>query len=238
MDPDCAICRAPATIGCDCEARGLEIAVSQAEKRMMQAVYDDIRIWVREHARDYILEYFSLLKEKRHKAHDQNMERIKAQAYYYHTQPHPSEIQQAQMAFKRGIDEDWQSSVQRYPEVLEYYYSLVSLNLPSDDDPNVRDPPLSALSGNRKSGRRTAAPATIASGVESIAAPPPIPAPNRISMYGHPREGAVRGRTPPAPASERMVPPPERRTPMQPRDRRSFRPPPPAPPSSYYPDRY
>ncbi|CAK7245702.1 MAG: hypothetical protein STHCBS139747_007291 [Sporothrix thermara] len=217
MDPDCAICRAPATIGCDCEARGLELAVSQAEKRMMQSLYDEIRL----------------------KAHDQNMERIKAQAYYYQTQPHPSEIQQAQMAFKRGIDEDWQSSVQRYPEVLEYYYSLVNLTLPSDDDPNVRDPPLSALSGNRKSGRRTAAPATVASGVESIAAPPAIPAPNRISMYSHPRENTVRGRTPPPPASERMVPPPDRRTPGPPRDRRSFRAPPPAPPSSYYPgDRY
>lgn len=43
MDPDCAICHAPATIGCECEARGLEIAVAQAEKRMMQSIYDDIR---------------------------------------------------------------------------------------------------------------------------------------------------------------------------------------------------
>ncbi|KAL1893177.1 hypothetical protein Sste5346_006609 [Sporothrix stenoceras] len=231
MDPDCAICRAPATIACDCEARGLEMAISQAEKRMMQAIYDDIKTWVREHARDYILEYFTLLKDRRLKAHDQNMERIKQQAFYYHTQPHPAEIQQAQMAFKRGIDEDWQSSVQRYPEVLEYYYSLVNLTLPADDDPNVRDPPLSALSGSRKSGRRTAAPATIASGMESIGAPPPQPPPQpqRISMYGHPRE--IRGRTPPPPpASERMAP----RTPV-PRDRRSaFRQPPP-PPSSYYP---
>lgn len=30
----------------------------------------------------------------------------------------------AQQAFKNGIDEDWQASVQRYPEVLQYYYSL------------------------------------------------------------------------------------------------------------------
>ena len=43
MDPDCAICRAPATIACDCEARGLEMAISQAEKRMMQSIYDDIK---------------------------------------------------------------------------------------------------------------------------------------------------------------------------------------------------
>jgi hypothetical protein len=37
--------------------------------------------------------------------------------------------------------------VQRYPEVLEYFYSLV-------DDMAVRDPPLSALSGARKQRQR------------------------------------------------------------------------------------
>ena len=43
MDPDCAICRAPATMACDCEAKGLEVAVRQAESRMMQSIYNDIR---------------------------------------------------------------------------------------------------------------------------------------------------------------------------------------------------
>lgn len=43
MDPDCAICHAPATLACDCEAKGLELAIRQAEARMMQSVYNDIR---------------------------------------------------------------------------------------------------------------------------------------------------------------------------------------------------
>lgn len=43
MDPDCAICRAPATAACDCEAKGLETAIRQAEARMMQSIYNDIR---------------------------------------------------------------------------------------------------------------------------------------------------------------------------------------------------
>ncbi len=30
MDPDCAICHAPATLSCDCEAKGLDMAVRQA----------------------------------------------------------------------------------------------------------------------------------------------------------------------------------------------------------------
>lgn len=43
MDPDCAICHAPAAVTCDCEAKGLEMAVKQAEARMMQSIYNDIR---------------------------------------------------------------------------------------------------------------------------------------------------------------------------------------------------
>ncbi len=43
MDPDCAICHAPATLACECEAKGLEVAVRQAESRMMQSIYNDIR---------------------------------------------------------------------------------------------------------------------------------------------------------------------------------------------------
>lgn len=43
MDPDCAICHAPASMACDCEAKGLEVAVKQAEERMMRSIYTDIR---------------------------------------------------------------------------------------------------------------------------------------------------------------------------------------------------
>jgi hypothetical protein len=43
MDPDCAICHAPASYACECEAKGLEQAVRQAENRMMQSIYNDIR---------------------------------------------------------------------------------------------------------------------------------------------------------------------------------------------------
>lgn len=51
MDPDCAICHAPATLACDCEAKGLETAIRQAEARVMQSVYNDVR---------YVLDSFSL----------------------------------------------------------------------------------------------------------------------------------------------------------------------------------
>ncbi|KAK3991330.1 hypothetical protein QBC44DRAFT_52393 [Cladorrhinum sp. PSN332] len=234
MDPDCAICHAPASLACECEAKGLEVAVRQAEARMMQSIYNDIRSWVRAHAQDYILEYFRLLTERRKTAHAQHLDRITAHAYhYYHAQPHPTEISAAQAQLKRGIDEDWQASVQRYPEVLEYFYSLVELTLPDDNEAAVKDPPLSALQGSRKAARRGNGPGTAVSG-PSLAAPPherealpPMP-PMQIPL-------ALPRRTPPP-----LEPLRERRTPA-PRDRRqSFvegrRPaPPPPPPTSYFP---
>ncbi|KAL2261078.1 hypothetical protein VTK26DRAFT_4731 [Humicola hyalothermophila] len=226
MDPDCAICHAPASLACECEAKGLEVAVRQAEARMMQSIYNDIRHWVRAHAQDYILEYFRLLTERRKAAHAQHLERLTSHAYhYYHQPPHPSQIADAQAQLKRGIDEDWQSSVQRYPEVLEYFYSLVELTLPDDNEPAVKDPPLSALNGSRsKPPRRVGAPATtVASG------------PSLAGHAAHERDLPIaRGRTPPP-----LEPLRERRTPGPgPRERRqSFRAPPP-PPSAYYPPPY
>ncbi|KAI8956269.1 hypothetical protein F4801DRAFT_573795 [Xylaria longipes] len=220
MDPDCAICHAPATHACDCEAKGLEAAVQQAELRMMQSVYNEIRSWVRAHAQDYILEYFRLLTERRKAAHSEHMERLTAHAYhYYHAPPHPSEIQAAQAALKRGIDDDWQSSVQRYPEVLEYFFGLVEMNLPAEEDPAVKDPPLSAMNGAARKHRRSS---TIAP--ESA------------------HERARSRRTPPPPAIERRTPAPPPMhvgNPMAPvtRSRRqqppAFRPPT-APPQSFY----
>ncbi|CZT43746.1 uncharacterized protein RSE6_03826 [Rhynchosporium secalis] len=148
MDPDCAICSQPALAQCECEAKGLDIAVRMAEQRMMSSIFNDIRAWVRGHAQDYILQYFSMLTTRRKEQHAASIHRItEATAYYYRVRPHPSEIAAADALLKRGIDEDWKAAVQRYPEVLEYFYGLVDLNLPGDSDPGVRDPPLSALGG-------------------------------------------------------------------------------------------
>ncbi|KAH8196591.1 hypothetical protein TruAng_009249 [Truncatella angustata] len=226
MDPDCAICHAPATVQCDCEAKGLEVAVRQAESKMMQSMYNDIRTWVRAHAQDYILEYFRLLTERRKSQHQAHLDRMTQHAYhYYHAPPHPAEFQQAQAALKRGIDEDWQASVQRYPEVLEYFYSLVDFSLPPDDESVVKDPPLSALEGSRKASRRS------------------IPGPLASDAF-HERERPsplVRGRTPPAIERRggRTTAPPMSGLgphPPPPGSRRSaaWGPPPPPPAGSYY----
>lgn len=59
----------------------------------------------------------------RRKAHATEARRKakEAAAYYYHAHPHPAELAQIDDELKRGIDDDWKASVQRYPEVLEYF---------------------------------------------------------------------------------------------------------------------
>ncbi|EQK98310.1 hypothetical protein G6O67_000655 [Ophiocordyceps sinensis] len=208
MDPNCAICNAPATLACDCEAKGLELAVRQAEERMMRSIYSDIRSWVRAHAQDYVLEYFRLLAERRKNAHTTHLDQISAHAFYhYNAPPHPNQIADAQATLKRGIDEDWQASVQRYPEVLEYYFGLVELTLPADDEPAVKDPPLSALTGHRKATRRAGGgdgSSSNNSGPFAAVAAPPSFAERELPIERRP-PGPRRERRP---LSARMPPPP------------------------------
>jgi hypothetical protein len=46
----------------------------------------------------------------------------------------------AQIAYQRGIDEDWKNSLQRYPEVLDYYFNLVEFKLPAEKSVAVQEP--------------------------------------------------------------------------------------------------
>lgn len=55
-----------------------------------------------------------------------------------------SQIQEAHAELKRGIDADWRASVLRYPVVLDYFYSLIDLRLPSDRSQEVIQPPFAA----------------------------------------------------------------------------------------------
>lgn len=165
MDPNCAICHGPAN-GCDCEAKGLDRAIKEAEDTAMRPIYSKIRTWVRSHAQDYILEYFHLLTEKRKTAHSAHLDEITAHAYHhYNAPPHPQQLRDAQMSLKRGIDADWQASVQRYPEVLEYFYNLVTLTLPAEDEPAVRDPTFASLARKqrKRNGRASVPPPAITS---------------------------------------------------------------------------
>lgn len=121
------------------------------------------------------------------------MERIHSQAWNaYGMPPHPQTISDAQASLKRGIDEDWKASVHRYPEVLEYFFGLVNLSLPSQNDPSVRSPPLSSVGGfeghdvrpHRKSRRSHGPPALTSAPYSSMLhGPPPQTPPPERSVY-------------------------------------------------------
>ncbi|KAI0850769.1 hypothetical protein F5Y00DRAFT_232018 [Daldinia vernicosa] len=145
LDPDCAICHAPANLRCDCEAKAFEIAVKQAESKIVSPIYRDARVWVRSHAQDFVRERFSrdMQEHQETAAKDSSEQGNRREVIEGHTPP-----------IKEQVNASWRSAVQSFPETLEYFYSLVEVTLPSDDDPAVKDPPLSTLSGSKKHSRQ------------------------------------------------------------------------------------
>ncbi|KAH9864022.1 hypothetical protein J1614_009955 [Plenodomus biglobosus] len=153
--PNCAICNAPAYPECPCEADRLQIAVKQAEMRIMEDRLAEIRDWVINHARQHILNAFERLTSNRkgmHAAYLASLPNYEIYMRYSGNPPiHPMYLSQlqAQIAdanadLKRGIDADWRASVLRYPEVLDYFYGLVELRLPDSRSREVVEPPFAA----------------------------------------------------------------------------------------------
>jgi len=153
--PNCAICNAPAYPECPCEADRLQIAVKQAEARIMEDRLAEIRDWVINHARQHILNAFERLTSNRKGMHAAYLASLPNYEIYMRYSGHPpihpmylsqlqTQIAEANAELKRGIDADWRASVLRYPEVLDYFYGLVDLRLPDDRSREVVEPPFAA----------------------------------------------------------------------------------------------
>lgn len=145
MDPCCAICHQPAGASCDCEAKALETALRQAESRMMGPLYNDTRQWVRRRAENHVRRSFERAASQ---VTASPSEGTQVQSEVPEVQGHPGERIPADM--KHKFNQLWRDAIKTFPETLEYFYSLAEFSLPPDDDPAVRDPPLSALNGSRK----------------------------------------------------------------------------------------
>lgn len=215
--PSCAICGNPAPRGqeCPCEAERLELAVKQAEARAMDARLHEIRDWVISHARAHILQLFERLSSARRVAHNAYLSSLPFYSMYvqFGGQPplHPqalhqlqAQIAEAHAELKRGVDADWRASVLRYPEVLDYFYGLVDLHLPSERDPSVARPPFAAAGyadQGFEGGRRGKPPKKAR--IRGDAPPPPeMPAewaPGRRREPGGHMAGMGRHRGPPGP---------------------------------------
>lgn len=84
-----------------------------------------------------------------------HLDRLTAECMHrYSKPPTRAHLAAAEAEYRKNIDDAWRASVQRYPEVLDYFYSLVHISLPDDKDPAVRTPPLHKLGEMRKASTR------------------------------------------------------------------------------------
>ena len=120
------------------------------------------RDWVISHARQHILSAFQRLTGARKQAHSQYLASLPYYSVYMEYSGHPpihpihlaqlqAQITEAHAELKRGIDADWRASVLRYPEVLDYFYSLVYIKVPPEDSTRVLQPPF-AVAGYKDAG--------------------------------------------------------------------------------------
>ena len=53
------------------------------------------------------------------------------------------EMQQAREYLQTNLNQDWAACLQKYPDTLDYFFSLVDAAVPRDDDPRVEQPVIS-----------------------------------------------------------------------------------------------
>ncbi|KAI0180726.1 hypothetical protein GGR52DRAFT_566985 [Hypoxylon sp. FL1284] len=129
-EPNCSICHAPAELNCDCERKGFDVLVRQAEDKMMSSTYKDIKAWVRRHAQDFSAnEYMELTREIRSRQQQGGEAGTAASGG---------------TLSREEINRRWSSAISALPGALDYFYGLVEWKTPDDDDPAVKDPPLSS----------------------------------------------------------------------------------------------
>lgn len=120
------------------------------------------------------------------------------------------QIAEAHAELKRGIDADWRASVLRYPEVLDYFYGLVELRLPSSRSPRVAEPPFaiggyqdrsfmnqSSVGKDKKKKRRSSMSGPVRGGEEPM-----------HTVVGRVRGGPPLAPTPPIGGGYQRPPPP------------------------------
>jgi hypothetical protein len=49
-------------------------------------------------------------------------------------------MRRAEATLQAGVDADWRTACKQYPTILDYYFDLVLVQVPPDNDPMVADP--------------------------------------------------------------------------------------------------
>lgn len=133
--------------GLECSRYGTRRCVERSGARILIFGSD----WVLNHARNQIIHTFQQLKAARYQAHVAYLQTIPCYTLYQTYNGRPpllpaqiavlhGQINQANQIFKQGIDDDWRRSCLQYPEVLDYFFSLVELSLPDERDVAVMQP--------------------------------------------------------------------------------------------------
>lgn len=99
--------------------------------------------WVKLRARNFILGYYDRLAEQHEREYNEHVSAIENfYSQYYNSTRYFEELSREEANLKHNINKAWKASVQRYPEVLKYFYSLVDISRPSDSDVCVTSPPI------------------------------------------------------------------------------------------------
>lgn len=114
--------------------------------------------------------------------------------------PHQLESLKAQMHqawehMHRTLDRDWQNCLQKYPDTLDYFYGLVQLEAPEEQDYRVEHPMISQAEErkSRKSKKRMSAERFAGVPITSAGIPPgygrfppsgmPMPSPGGVNPF-------------------------------------------------------
>lgn len=142
MDPDCAICGLPASGNCICEKKALDASLTQAESRIIGPLAQAVRCWVQDNAQGYM---------------DRNATKRRVTLKEVDIPPQQPDLPsaaedtgKAERVEQEGVREVDRLADVDLPEVLDYYFGLVELTLPAEDEPTVRDPPLRTVNSNEE----------------------------------------------------------------------------------------
>ncbi|KAL1305558.1 hypothetical protein AAFC00_007165 [Neodothiora populina] len=208
--PHCAICGGDSSV-CGHEEERLKRALNEAQSRWLaNEQIRGARHWVLSHAREMILFTYHGLEAQRRAQYEAHLVTIPYYNLYQIYQdgaplpPHQLEnlkaqIHQAWEHMHRTLDKDWQNCLQKYPELLDYYFSLVKLEVPEEQDTRVEHPMINQGEKKRRRDKRRgsadhrglrgipAMPANAAFGFGRFSSPSiPMPSPGASAYGGFP----------------------------------------------------
>lgn len=138
--------------------------------------------WVLNHARETILQTYRQLEAQRRSQYEAH---LSALPFYQLWQiyrdgaplpPHQLEGLKMQMHsawehMHRALDKDWQNCLQKYPAMLDYFFGLVELGMPEEQDARVEQPMIHAgEKKKRKEKRGNAGPGVFGGGAPQMGA--------------------------------------------------------------------